>query len=115
MHMWHGRFVKALDIVDAKKGVKTCYITVGAGMGIQKGQIFEVYAQVDVAGEKVNKKVGELKIKAVMSATLSHCDVKNGGLDIKKAFDAGTPMKVVSRPTKTLFDAASKGLDKILQ
>ena len=107
--------IKALDVVDSKKGVKTCYITVGAGMGIQSGQIFEVYAQVDVAGEKVNKKVGELKIKAVMSGTLSHCDVKNGGLDIKKAFDAGTPMKVISRPKKSLLDSATKGLDKILQ
>lgn len=107
--------VKALDVVDNKKGVKTCYVSVGSGMGIQKGQIFEVYALVDIAGEKVNKKVGELKAKEVMSATLTLCDVKNGGLDIKKHFDAGTALKAISRPSKNIFDDVSRGLDKLLQ
>ena len=32
--------IKALDEVDAKKGVKTCYISIGSDMGVENGQIF---------------------------------------------------------------------------
>ncbi len=102
--------IKALDEVD-KKGVKSCYINIGSNAGIQKGQIFEVFSQVEIAGEKINKKIGELKAEEVLSGTLTKCDVKNGGGDIKTCFDSKVPLTVVSRAKKPgLLDRVNKTL-----
>lgn len=102
--------IKALDEVD-KKGVKSCYINIGSNAGIQKGQIFEVFSQVEIAGEKINKKIGELKAEEVLSGTLTKCDVKNGGGDIKTSFDSKVPLTVVSRAKKPgLLDRVNKTL-----
>lgn len=95
--------VKALDQVDEKKGARTVYVTIGSNSGISKGQIFEVFSQVDVAGEKVNKKIGELKAKEVLSGTLTLCDVKSGGKEIQTAFQNGVQMTVISRAKKDPF------------
>lgn len=96
--------IKALDQIDEKKGaVKSCYITIGSAAGIEKGQIFEVFANVKIAGEDVEKKIGEVKAKEVMSPTLTLCDVKNGGEEIKKTFEGGITMTVVSRAKKDIL------------
>jgi hypothetical protein len=92
--------IKALDEVDEKKGVKTCYISVGSDAGINKGQIFEVFSKVEIAGEKINKKIGEVRVEEVLSGTLSKCSVKNGGLDIKRNFDSQIQMTVMTRAKK---------------
>lgn len=107
--------VKALDQADDKKGAKSVYVTIGSAMGISKGQLFEVYAEVNVAGENVRKKIGELRAKEVMSNTLTLCEVKSGGKEIKTAFENGTKMFVVSRAKVTFFDKVNKGLDNILE
>ena len=93
-------FIKELDQVDAKKGAKTCYISLGRAQGIAKGQILEVFARVQVAGEQVDKKIGELKAREVMSETLTLCDVKDGGKEIQSNYEKNIPLKVVSRPQK---------------
>ena len=95
--------VKALDQIDPKKGVKTLYVTMGTAAGISKGDILEVFAEVNIAGEKAKKKIGELKTKEIMSATLSLCDVKNGGEEIKKAFEEGSRITVTTRAKKELI------------
>ena len=92
--------IKALDEVDPKKGVKTCYISVGSDAGISSGQIFEVFSKVEIAGEKINKKIGEVRVEEVLSGTLSKCSVKNGGLDMKRNFDAQIQMTVMTRAKK---------------
>lgn len=93
--------VKGLDDVDLKKNVvKTCYVSIGEDMGIAKGQIFEVFANIEVLGEPVRKKVAELKCDEVLSGTMSHCSVKSGGDMIKKYFDEGITLTVISRARK---------------
>lgn len=93
--------VKGLDNVDLKKNVvKTCYVSIGEDMGIAKGQIFEVFANIEVLGEPVRKKVAELKCDEVLSGTMSHCSVKSGGDLIKKYFDEGITLTVISRARK---------------
>jgi len=92
--------IKALDQVDPKKGVKTCYITIGSAAGIDKGQIFEVFIEAEVAGEKIQKKIGEVRAKEVMSAKLTLCDVKSGGMEIKENFEKNVRMTVISRAKK---------------
>lgn len=100
--------IKTLDQIDEKKGVvKTCYISMGSELGIQKGQIFEVFADVEVAGERISKKIGELKAKEVLSGTLTLCDVKNGGDVIKKNFEAGIPMVIQTRAKKDFLGVKS--------
>lgn len=93
--------VKGLDDIDLKKNVaKTCYVSIGEDMGIAKGQIFEVFANIEVLGEPVRKKVAELKCDEVLSGTMSHCSVKSGGDMIKKYFDEGITLTVISRARK---------------
>ena len=99
--------IKALDQIDEKKGaVKTCYISVGSNAGIQKGQIFEVLIMAEVAGEQIEKKIAEVKAKEVMSGTLTLCEVKSGGQEIKKNFDEKVTMIVLSRASKNLFNTS---------
>jgi len=92
--------IKALDEVDPKKGVKTCYVNIGSDMGVEKGQIFEVFAQIQVAGENVDRKIGEVKVMEVVSGTMSRCSTKDGGPAIKSAFDNQQKITVRSRAKK---------------
>ena len=94
--------IKALDEVDSKKGVKSCYISVGSDAGISKGQIFEVFIKTEIAGEMIDKKVGEVRVDEVLSGTLSKCVVKNGGPDLKRYFEAQVKMTVLTRAKKLM-------------
>lgn len=96
--------VKTLDQVDNKKGAKTLYITAGSNAGVESGQPFEVFQKVEVAGEMIDKKVGEIKAKEVLSGTLSLCNVTKGGKEIQKAFESGVQLTAVSRPQKDIID-----------
>lgn len=101
--------VKGLDEVDGKKGVKTCYINIGSNSGMAKGQICEVFCEKEVVGEKIEQKIGELKIEEVLSGTLSKCSVKSGGVEMKRCFDEQRVMTVRTRAKKeSLFDKANK-------
>lgn len=102
--------IKALDQVDPKKGAKTVYVTMGTDVGLEKGDIMEVFAEVNIAGEIAQKKIGEVKAVEVMSGTLTLCSVKDGGAEIKKAYDEGTAMSVVSRPKKKGLGIGAFGL-----
>ena len=104
--------IKALDEVDDKKGVKTCYINIGSDMGVEKGQIFEVFGQIEVAGENVDRKIGEVKIIEVVSGTMSHCSTKSGGPEIKSAFEKQQKITVRSRAKKPGIDSMTKWLQK---
>ena len=96
--------IKALDEIDKKGSVKTCYINIGSNTGITKGQIFEVFSKIEVAGEQIEKKVGELKADEVLSGTLTKCTVKSGGTEIKKHFDNKVVLTVISRAKKNVLD-----------
>lgn len=110
--------IKALDQVHPKKGAKTVYISVGSDAGVQVGggildtalnvgasgaSIFDVFQEVEIAKEKVNKKIGTLKAKEVMGANLTLCTVTKGGVEIQKAFEQNFKLIVVSRAAKPLF------------
>lgn len=95
--------IKALDEVDDKKGVKTCYINIGSNMGVENGQIFEVFGQIQVAGENVDRKIGEVKVIEVVSGTMSRCSTKSGGPAIKSAFENQQRITVRSRAKKDIL------------
>ena len=95
--------IKALDEVDDKKGVKTCYINIGSNMGVENGQIFEVFGQIQVAGENIDRKIGEVKVIEVVSGTMSRCSTKSGGPAIKSAFENQQRITVRSRAKKDIL------------
>ena len=92
--------IKALDQVDPKKGAKTVYVTVGSDAGIQPGQMFDVFQEVEIAGEKGTKQIGTAKAKEVVSGGLTLCTVSKGGIEIKTAFDNNVKLIVISRAVK---------------
>lgn len=89
--------VKALDQVDPKKGVKTIYVNIGSNLGIQEGQMFDIYQEIEVAGEVGTKLIGTAKAKEVVGNNLTLCTVSKGGSEIKTAFENGVVLTVVSR------------------
>jgi hypothetical protein len=95
--------VKQLDQVDDKKGVKTAYISIGSNAGITVGQMFDIMEEVEIAGEKASKKIGDAKAQEVVSGTLTLVKITKGGVEIKKAFDAGHNLIVVTRAKKDPF------------
>lgn len=61
----------------------------------------------DIAKRLVRKKIGEIKADEVMSDEITHCVVKNGGIDIYKCFfdedyTKNYSLWVVSRPKKSV-------------
>ena len=92
--------IKQLDQVDDKKGVKTAYISIGSNAGITAGQMFDIMEEVEIAGEKATKKIGDAKAQEVVSPTLTLVKITKGGVEIKKAFEAQHTLKVVTRAKK---------------
>lgn len=95
--------IKALQDVHPKKGVKTLYINVGSDVGVEAGNVlspmmFDVFKEVEIAGETIQEEIGSLKVKEVKSGNLSFCTVTKGGEAIQEAFEAGLKLSVVSRP-----------------
>lgn len=83
-----------------KNKAETVYIDLGSAHGIEKGQGFEVYMEVDIAGELSRKKIGDLMAKEVLSASRTLCTVKKGGDLIVEAEAKGQKLIVVSRAAK---------------
>lgn len=110
--------IKALDQVHPKKGAKTVYISVGSDAGVQVGSggmntllnagvsgasIFDVYQEIEIAGEKATKLIGTVKAKEVMGANLTLCTVTKGGVEIQKAFENNIKLIVISRAAKAFL------------
>ena len=95
--------IKELDEVDPKKGAKSVYVTLGTNDGIQNGQMFDVYQEVEIAGEVGSRLIGTAKAKEVMGANITLCTISKGGLEIKNAFDKNQKLIVVTRAKKGLL------------
>jgi len=80
------------------------YIDLGTSNGIQKGQKIDVYAVIDVAGEKANKIIGELKAEEVTSATRTLCKVTKGGQEINQAMSSGQQISLKTKATHSIFE-----------
>ncbi len=95
--------IKALDQVDPKKGAKTVYVTLGSDAGVQPGQMFDVFQEIEIAGEVGQKLVGTAKAKEVVSSGITLCTISKGGVEIQNAFDNNVKLIVVSRAKKDMF------------
>lgn len=81
---------------EKKDKAKEMYIDLGSANGLYKGQRFTVYVVGKVANRETRSKVGRLKVSEVSGDDISLCKVASGGKDIKKAFDDGKSLLVVS-------------------
>ena len=87
------------DFVDEYFKMKgtIVYIDLGTKRGVQKGQKFIVYIEMDIAGELSLKEVGRLNVKEVLSGTRSLCTVSKGGEEIMKASQEEKKLIILSR------------------
>lgn len=85
-----------------KNKAETVYIDLGTAHGIASSQGFEVYMEVDIAGELSRKKIGDLIAKDVLSANRTLCKVKKGGDLIVDAESKGQKLIVITRAAKGL-------------
>lgn len=93
-----------LEIAESKKNeAKKVYIDLGSDRGMQKGQKFDVMEQREVAGRKINKAIGELKIEAVEGGDISLCKVTKNGRDILAAFNDGKTLKIITKVDNSIF------------
>lgn len=106
--------IKALGETHPKKGVKTLYVSLGSDSGVSAGNILEVFKEVEIAGETISEKIGELKAVDVKSGTLTLCNVTKGGVEILNAFDNGLKLTVITRPTKDILGGINNALNSIL-
>ncbi len=75
---------------------KEVYIDLGSANDVTPDMHLYVYEVGEVAGREVNKKIGRIRINEVLGDDISICRVKSGGKDIKKCFDEGKKLVVVS-------------------
>ena len=74
--------------LDKKKAAMvSCYVTLGEGAGIEKGQQLEVATIKVIGGRETQKIIGTLKVEEVVADDLSKCKVTKGGDLIKAAMD----------------------------
>lgn len=83
-----------------EKKAKTVYVSLGSEDGVTKKQVLEVYKEVDIAGEKSQKLIGEVEIYEIMGPNRSLAKVKKGGDAIAQCLSSGTNMPVKTRDVK---------------
>lgn len=79
-------FIEALESVDKKKGVKELYVVGGTEMGVQKNQLFKVYAVKKIGSRTTKQEIGQLKAVEPMDG-ITKCNVLKGGIEINDIFN----------------------------
>ena len=105
--------IKAVNETHPKKGIKSVYLGAGSSDGVTAGNIFEIFKVMDVAGELITEKIGEMKVVEVKSATLSLCNVTKGGKELQNALDNEIPIQVTSRPPKDILGGINDVLNSL--
>ena len=88
--------IVTIEQSDKKKGALTVYVNCGSAVGIQKGQLFDVKVEKDVAGKKILTNIGTLKADEVQSEDMTLCKVTKGGKEILEANQEGRKLIVIS-------------------
>lgn len=97
-----GGKVIAVDKTDKGKA-KTVYVDLGSNDGMKKGFKLEVFKEVEIAGEKSKKLIGEIQIEEVMSGSRSLCKVGKGGDEILKCLESNISLPVKTKEQKSSF------------
>ena len=95
--------IKAINESNPKKGVISVYVSAGSSDGVEKDNILEVFKLMEVAGEQITEKIGEMKVVEVKNANLSLCKVTKGGKELQEAMDNEVPIIIRTRPKNSFL------------
>ncbi|MEG0518748.1 MAG: CsgG/HfaB family protein [Bacteroidales bacterium] len=86
-----------LQLEAAKKGkLKELYIHCGSGIGVQRGDIFMVYMEKDIAGINTLQEIGRLRAIEIAGEEVCKCTVTAGNKEISDAFNSQKKLVVRS-------------------
>lgn len=89
---------KILSIETMKKQeAETVLIASGSDEGVTKNLQFDVYIDEQIHGDVAKTKIGRITVNEVKSNNSSVCQVRDGGVEIKKAFDNKNNITLVSK------------------
>lgn len=105
--------IKAINETHPRKGIVSVYLGAGSNDGVAKGNIFEIFKIMEVAGEKITEKIGEMKVEEVKTGSLSMCKVTKGGKELQDCLDNEIPVQVTSRPPKDILGGINNVLNSL--
>ncbi len=96
---------KIIEVAETKKDeAKKVYISLGTDDGITKGQKLDVLVEKSVAGRKINKVIGEIKVEAVEGVDISLCKVTKEGKAIQAAMlENPDAVSVITKVNKNIL------------
>jgi hypothetical protein len=93
-----------LQIIDLKNSqAKQVAINVGVNDGVVRGTKFNVYQAVEVGGQMVKEKIGQIKVSEVKGPNVAYAKVKKGGDVIYQFYHA-------QRPDRLYIETGEPGL-----
>lgn len=75
---------------------KELYIHCGSDMGVQNGDLFDVYLETSIGGALAKTKIGKIRAKEVCGDEVTKCSIRKGGEEMAKAIRNGDRLIVIS-------------------
>ena len=92
---------------------KSCYISLGAASGVEKGQKCDVYEVKIIAGQTARREIGALVIEEVLADNLSSCKFVSGAKEIVDAFQMGHDLVVITKEKKDILGGVNGVLNAL--
>lgn len=104
-----------VELDEIKNGrLKTCYINLGSGNGVEEKEEFTVLEVKMIAGIEGIETVGKIKVEKIVAGGLAKCKITAGADDILNAFQAGHELRIEAKDAKkTKQSAAEAGRDAL--
>lgn len=77
-----------MDYEVKKDKLVACYIDLGSGLGVKKGDLFTILQPQSRLGKVIYQEIGTLEVDNVVDATVSLCKVTKGEKELKVAMDS---------------------------
>lgn len=88
--------VLRVEAPNDKGKYKELYIHSGSDMGVQNGDLFDVYLETNIGGAVAKTKIGRIRAKEVCGDEVTKCSIKKGGEEMAKAMQNKDRLIVIS-------------------